>query len=160
MSSPNPSRQSSPPAALKVDQVADDLRRVVGDLVRTVRNEAHTPSSAQSETLGFIDRNGGASISELAVFRHVKHQSMRLVVDQLESQALVSRTPDPVDGRKQRINLTEHGKAALESSRNQRSQWLADRIRQTANAAEVETLRNAIEILGRVLAAEPELSGV
>ncbi|MBD1552839.1 MarR family winged helix-turn-helix transcriptional regulator [Pseudomonas typographi] len=146
--------QTSQHAVSRAEQVAEGLRRVVGDLVRKVRNEAHTPSSAQSETLGFIDRNGAASISEVAAYRHVKHQSMRLVIDQLELQALVTRTPDPVDGRKQLIELTAKGKAALETGRSQRSQWLADELKHKTNAAELETLSCAVEILGRLLAAE------
>ncbi|KAF1029801.1 MAG: putative HTH-type transcriptional regulator [Pseudomonas sp.] len=141
----------SQPPAPSTDQVAEDLRKVVGDLVRKVRSEADTPSSAQSETLGFIDRQGSASISEIAAFRHVKHQSMRLVVEQLEAQQWVSRMPDPTDGRRQLIALTQSGSAALQASRNQRSQWLATQLQQKASADELQTLRNAIEILGRLL---------
>ncbi|WP_341962756.1 hypothetical protein [Pseudomonas sp. RC10] len=63
--------------------MAEQLRRVIGNLVREVRNGAHAPSSAQSETLGLLDRHGPTSISSMAAHRHVKHQSMRLVVAQL-----------------------------------------------------------------------------
>lgn len=150
------SPSSSTPDALQAEQVAEALRSVIGNLVRKVRGEAQTPSSAQSETLGFIGRNGPASISKLAAFRHVKHQSMRLVVDQLEAQQLVSRAPDPDDGRKQLIALTDQGLATLESNRNQRSHWLASQLKEKTSGAERETLRAAAAILERLLAADDQ----
>lgn len=157
LSSPSKrSLQQSSPQAPKAEQVAEALRSIIGNLVRKVRGEAQTPSSAQSETLGFIDRNGPASISEMAAWRHVRHQSMRLVIDQLEMQGLVDRAPDPADGRKQLITLTREGRCALESQRNQRSQWLADQLRQKTSAAELDTLGAAIQILERLVADDEE----
>lgn len=156
MSSPAKSGQHKPtPEAAEADRVAEQLRSIIGNLVRKVRGEAQTPSSAQSETLGFIDRNGPASISEMAAYRHVKHQSMRLVIDQLESQGMVERAPDPADGRKQLITLTGQGRAAVEQQRHQRSQWLADQLQQKATRAELNTLREAVVILERLVADDP-----
>lgn len=152
MSSPAKSGQHKPtPEAAEADQVAEQLRSIIGNLVRKVRGEARTPSSAQSETLGFIDRNGPASISEMAAYRHVKHQSMRLVIDQLESQGMVERAPDPADGRKQLIALTGQGRAAVEQQRHQRSQWLAEQLQQKTTRAELQTLREAMAILERLV---------
>jgi DNA-binding MarR family transcriptional regulator len=145
-----PAQHSS--QAPQAEQVAEQLRSIIGTLVRKVRGEAQTPSSAQSETLGFIDRNGPASISEMAAFRHVKHQSMRLVIDQLESQGLVERAPDPADGRKKLISLTDLGRVTLAQQRNQRSQWLADRLQQKTTTAELQTLSDALHILERLVA--------
>lgn len=143
-----------PHAAIQAEQVAEDLRRVIGNLVRKVRSEAHTPSSAQSETLGFIERNGPTSISEMAVHRHVKHQSMRLVVAQLEQQLLVTRAPDPGDGRKLLIALTPAGQAALEQGRLQRSDWLANQLRQKTTPAQLDTLAAALVILEQCVTDE------
>lgn len=119
--------------------------------MRKVRSEAQTPSSAQSEALGFIERNGPASVSEMAAHRHVKHQSMRLVIAQLEQQQLVARAPDPVDGRKQLITLTDAGHAALAQGRTLRSDWLASQLRQKATATQLDTLMAAVEILERLV---------
>nr|WP_256737496.1 MarR family transcriptional regulator [Pseudomonas sp. dw_358] len=123
-------------------------------MVRKVRGEAQTPSSAQSETLGFIDRHGPASVSELAAHRQVKHQSMRLVVAQLETRQLVSRAADPNDGRKQLLALTPAGLELLLAEQRQRRDWLATRLAQQVSSAERQTLGAAVQILEKLLAAD------
>lgn len=136
------------------DQLAQDLRRLIGNLVRTVRSGSQTHSTAQSESLGLIDRDGPCSISAMAAHRNVKHQSMRLVVAQLEQQHLVTRTPDPADARKQLIALTEQGRKALDVSRRQRSNWLGRRLTEKTTAEERLTLEAAIRILEKLMAAD------
>lgn len=142
----NPRHEDS----LPTEQLAEDLRRVIGNLVREVRSGAQTPSSAQSQTLGLLDRHGPSSISAMAAHRHVKHQSMRLVVAQLEQQGLVTRAADPGDARKQLIALSAAGRAALAQDRLQRSDWLALRLAHSS-AAERQTLAGAVQILERLL---------
>lgn len=154
MSSSHSAARPAPTPAPQPEQVADALRSVIGELVRTVRHEAHTPSSAQSETLGFIDRHGPSSVSAIAAHRQVKHQSMRLVAEQLQAQGLVTRAPDPADGRKQLIALTAKGQATLELGRGRRAQWLAEQFKRHTTAAQLRTLSRAVAILERVLAAD------
>lgn len=149
-------QQKKPTEIPQNEEVAEALRSIIGNLVRKVRGEAQTPSSAQSETLGFIDRNGPASISDMAAYRNVKHQSMRLVIDQMALQGLVDRAPDPADGRKQLITLTGAGRTALEQQRNQRSQWLAEQLKQKTTTAELDTLRAAVQILERLVADDED----
>lgn len=152
LESPSP---HSPSTREATEQLAEDLRRVVGNLVREVRSGSHTPSSAQSETLGLLDRHGAASISAMAAHRHVKHQSMRLVIAQLERQHLVTRSPDPSDARKQLFELTYQGRAALEHSRHQRTDWLANQLKEKTTAFELRTLEAAVRILEQLIAADP-----
>lgn len=110
--------------------LAEALRRVIGDLVRLVRDEAGTPSSAQSETLGLLGRDGAQSMARLAAARGVRHQSMRLVVAQMEAEGLVRRAPDPADARSQLVMITETGHSRLQEGRAARSQWIAARLAQ------------------------------
>ena len=93
---------------------------MVGTFVRSIRREADTPTSSQSETLGLLDRQGPMSVASLAAERKVKHQSMRLVVAQLEASGLVTRLPNPDDGRSQLVALSETGRAALAEAREAR----------------------------------------
>jgi DNA-binding MarR family transcriptional regulator len=134
-------------------QLAEDLRRVVGDFVRMVRAQADTPSDAQSETLGLLGRHGPLSIAKLGQHRRVKHQSMRLVIGHLETSGLICRKADPADGRKQLIDLTEQGRTALESARKSRADWIADALQQHFSEEDRRALRETLRALERMIDA-------
>ena len=87
----------------------------------------------------------------MAAQRHVKHQSMRLVVAQLERHRQGSRAPDPLDGRKQLIQWTDQGRDTLQRSRQQRSDWLARQLKEKASAAQLHTLDEAVRILEQLI---------
>lgn len=89
--------------------LAEKLRYTVGKFVRAIRLKADTPTTSQSETLALLDRNGPLSVAELAGLRNVRHQSMRLVISQLEGNVLVGRLPNPADGRSQLLSITAKG---------------------------------------------------
>lgn len=132
---------------------AEELRQVIGRFVRTARSHAGTPSSAQSETLGFLDRDGPMSIAAMAHRRNVKHQSMRLVLAQLEAEGLVSLAPDPGDRRGRLIAMTEEGRAALEAGRRARAAWIAQALREHVTAGERRMLGEALGVLERIVEA-------
>lgn len=130
--------------------LGEELRRVVGAFVRGIRREADTPTSSQSETLGLLDRQGPMSVASLATERKVKHQSMRLVVGQLETARLVTRLPNPEDGRSQLVALSDEGRAALVRSREARQRQIASLIDERLSDADRQVLRAAIELIERL----------
>ena len=130
--------------------LGEELRRVVGTFVRSIRREADTPTSSQSETLALIDRQGPMSVASLAAERKVKHQSMRLVVGQLEEGGLVTRLPDPQDGRSQLIALSDAGRAALARSREARQREIASLIDERLTDADRQALRAAIALIEKL----------
>ncbi len=130
--------------------LGEELRRVVGTFVRSIRREADTPTSSQSETLGLLDRQGAMSVASLAAERKVKHQSMRLVVEQLETAGLVTRLPNPADGRSQLIALSDEGRAALARSREARQHEIASLIDARLSEGDRQVLRAAIEIIEKL----------
>ena len=69
-----------------------------------------TPSLNQ--VMVMIDRDG-SRITELAARAGVTKQSMAETVAALESRGLVTRRPDPTDGRAKLVLLTEEGWTAL-----------------------------------------------
>ncbi|PKR87851.1 MarR family transcriptional regulator [Pleomorphomonas diazotrophica] len=130
--------------------LGEELRRVVGGFVRSVRRQADTPSSAQSETLALLDRQGPMSVAALAAERRVKHQSMRLVVAQLEEGGLVTRLPNPEDGRSHLLALSDKGRAALERSRAARRLEIAALIGARLTGEERRLLRAAIGLIEKL----------
>ena len=77
--------------------LAHELRETIGRLVRRLRAEPG-PSVGRLAVLGRLDRDGPASISDLAGRERMRPQSMAQTVHDLESAGLVSRRPDPADG--------------------------------------------------------------
>ncbi len=131
--------------------LGEDLRRVVGQFVRGVRLKADTPTSSQTETLGLLDREGALSVASLAAKRNVRHQSMRLVVDQLETKGLVVRMENPADGRSQLIGLSEPGRLALSRSRQARSLQIATLIDERLSDEDRQLLRAAVAVIERLI---------
>lgn len=132
--------------------LAERVRQSIGDFVRATRAQADTPSTARSETLGLLDREGAMSTAALAERRSVKHQSMRLVVTQLHEDGLVEKTADTSDRRTQVITLTARGRAALHADRRTRAEWIAHVLRDHATADECQTLEAALAVLDKITA--------
>lgn len=133
-----------------VQALAENLRDTIGKFVRAVRSQAGTPTTAQGETLAFLERNGPASIATLAENRGVKHQSMRLVIAKLEENSLITQTPDPKDGRSQLITLTRKGQAENATARKARTLWLSEVLSTRMSARERTLLGEALPILQKI----------
>lgn len=130
--------------------LAERLRATLGSFVRGVKTQADTPTTAQSDTLSLLDREGPLSVAELADRRNVRHQSMRLVAAQLESQGLVGKMPNPADGRSQLLTITESGRAELSRARRARTGQIAGLIEERLSAEDRRTLEAAIGIIERL----------
>lgn len=129
--------------------LASELRVVLGQLVRRLRAEHRFPLS-HGTVLGRLDREGEQSVSELAVAERVRPQSMAQTVSDLESDGLVARRPDPSDGRRALVALTEQGRAALLADRRHRDGWLAMAIADDLSPEEQAVLAHAGELLKRI----------
>jgi DNA-binding MarR family transcriptional regulator len=129
--------------------LASELRVVLGQLIRRLRAE-HRFSLTQGSVLGRLDREGPRSVSELAAADRVRPQSMAQAVAELEADGLVSRRPDPRDGRRALVELTERGLAVLEAERRQREGWLAQAMAAGFTEREQEVLDEAVGLLRRL----------
>ena len=103
--------------------------------------------------LGRLDREGPASISDLAAAERMRPQSMAQTVRDLEAAGLVSRRPDPDDGRRAFVELTPAGLELLHATRAQREGWLSEALERELTPAERKTLREALELLERLASA-------
>src|SRR5882757_1303520 len=104
-------------------RTASELRVVLGALLRRLRAENRFPIH-HGAVLGRLDRQGPASVSDLAAAEKVRPQSMAQTVGELESDGLVERRPDPDDGRRALVELTTAGRETLEDDRSRRVGWL------------------------------------
>ena len=137
------------PASADPALLASELRIVIGQLVRRLRAEHAFPLS-QGSVLGRLDRKGTLSVSELAAAERVRPQSMAQTVADLEAAGLLARRPDPDDGRRALVDLTEEGRTTLAADRRRRDGWLARGIAEELTAAERRTLSEAAELLRRL----------
>jgi len=135
-------------------QAAIDLRAVVARLLRRFREagagDSLTPS--QASALMRLGKGGVSTVSALAGVEKVRSQSMAATVEALETLGLVTRTPDPKDGRRQIIDVTETGWARIEGAREAGSAWLERLLSDEVSPAELATIHEATAILERVLA--------
>ena len=129
--------------------LASELRAVLGQLVRRLRTQHRFPL-AQGTVLGRLDRQGAMGVSDLAAAERVRPQSMAQTVADLESAGMVTRRPDPRDGRRALVELTPHGLATLQADRRDREGWLARMIAEDLDAAERVTLHRSVELLRRI----------
>jgi len=130
--------------------LAEQLRAALGKFIRSIKAEANTPTTSQSETLSLLERVGPLSVAELAERRNVRHQSMRLVVGQLEAEGLINKSPNPADGRSQLLSITECGQQRLSRSRDARTSQIAKVITERLSDEDRRTLIAAIVVIDRL----------
>jgi DNA-binding MarR family transcriptional regulator len=129
--------------------LAHDLRETFGRLVRRLRLQTDFPM-AQMAILGRLDRFGPASISELAAYERVRPQSMAQTVRDVEAAGWITRRPDPDDGRRQILELTDAGLARVHANRAAHEDWLTQALERELDPAEREQLGEALKLLQRL----------
>ena len=132
---------------------AGALRVFVGRLRRQMHDASAIGelSSAQASALArIVATEGPMSTSALAGAERVRPQSMAETVAVLEGQGLVRREPDPTDGRRQLIFLTEEGRAYGQGARTSRREWLAQALAHLTES-ELAVVNEAIAILERAV---------
>jgi DNA-binding MarR family transcriptional regulator len=138
------------PTQATTSALAHELRETIGRLLRRLRAEPGELPVGQIAVLSRLDREGPASISDLAAADRMRPQSMAQTVHDLESTGLVSRRPDPADGRRSFVELTPLGLETLNAMRAHREDWLTQVLDSELDAEQRELLRRAVELLGRV----------
>jgi DNA-binding MarR family transcriptional regulator len=128
------------------------LRVEMGRLRRRLRENYDRAELTASQTavLGRLDRDGPATASALAAAERVRPQSIAVQVAALEERALVHRTPDPDDGRRQLVALTPAGRDFLRDARAAGEDWLAGVVQERLSEDERRALIEAMTLLGKV----------
>ena len=76
---------------------------------------------------------------------------MTATLNSLDALGLLDRRPDPEDGRRQIITLSDAGKAQVSDDREGRHEWLAQAIDERYTARELHTVTEAVELLQRLV---------
>jgi DNA-binding MarR family transcriptional regulator len=108
---------------------------------------------SQLSAISTVDRLGSITLGELAAEERVKPPTMSRIVDRLEEDGYLRRTPDPLDRRCVRVELSEGGSRVLAGTRSRRDASLAERVG-TLDPDGQGRLPELVELLERLLAAE------
>lgn len=111
---------------------------------------ADSLSPAESSVLRRLAKEGPATASELAAAERVRPQSMAATVAALEAEGLVLRSPDPHDGRRRQVTLTEAGRRLRLDDSRAREAWLARALDRHADPEQLAALRTAVALLDEV----------
>jgi DNA-binding MarR family transcriptional regulator len=135
-----------------VDQIATALRMSIGLLLRRLRQaqvegELTLP---ESSALARLDRGGPTTPSVLAKLEQISPQSMGATLGALEVRGLVERRPDPQDGRRAVISVTDVGLQVLRNKRNARTEQLARALATGFSRSELQQLMTAAPLLERL----------
>jgi DNA-binding MarR family transcriptional regulator len=136
----------------EIDQMAAALRVSIGLLVRRLRQVAVDGGLTLSETsaLARLDRGGPTTPGVLAKQEQISPQSMGATLAALEARGLIERRPDPGDGRRVVMSMTDAGRELLRSRRNAKVQQLARALAAEFTPAELEQLAAAAPLLERL----------
>ena len=149
MPDPTASRAPGGPPAPDAATLATDLRDALRPLWRRLR--AHkTLSMGKTGILSHLEQRGPLATTDLAGLERISHQAVANAVRELQDLGLVSRSPDPADGRRTLLALTDAGRERLTAERAAGQDWLVDAVAGQLDADERATLAAAIPLLRRL----------
>ena len=134
-------------------QVAESLRLALGLLLRRLKQvpvgsgELTLP---QHTALVRLDRGGPATSTELAKQEQISPQSMGATLAALEGHGLIERSPDPADGRRIVLSVSDAGRDLLRIRRTERTKALAKVLASEFTPAELERLKDAAPLIERL----------
>ena len=89
--------------------------------------------------------------SELAALTRVTTQSMSQILNKMEKQGVINRTPSSEDKRKVYISLTILGKEKVEEIKYHGDEWLKHLIEESLTIEEQELLAKALPVLNKLI---------
>lgn len=134
------------------ERAASDLRVALGRIVRRLR-QAHRPGEltlSEVSVLARLDRDGPATPGALAVDERVRPQAMGATLAALEQRGLVARMPDPDDGRRVSISMTDAGRQILYDRRSASTRRMTRALAEGLTPEERNRVAEVIPLLERL----------
>ncbi|GAB2848320.1 MarR family transcriptional regulator [Actinoallomurus bryophytorum] len=128
------------------------LRQGMSRLGRRLRAErvGYGLSLSRLSLLNLLARNGSMTASAMAAAERLQPQSLTRMLSRLENDGLIVRSPDDVDRRQVRIDITREGMAVLDEDTERREAWLAKAMAERLTPTECELLRLAAGLMERL----------
>jgi DNA-binding MarR family transcriptional regulator len=142
-----------PVAEVDPVRLAEDLRAVIGRLVRSAR-QSDELAPADAAALGVLDRDGPHTTAQLAQLRRVRHQSMAKIMHRLTETGLVAKIPHDTDRRMVLLRITPAGRRALNTQRAHRADRLAAAISAELSEPQRRQLARCVPLLARLVEAD------
>jgi DNA-binding MarR family transcriptional regulator len=133
-------------------EVAGALRVSIGLLVRRVRQAKSDGDLTlpESSALARLDRGGPATSAALAKLEQISPQSMGTTLGGLERRGLVERRPDPGDGRRVVMSLTDLGQQMLRNRRDAGTEHMARALSSEFSGSELKQLMAGAQLIERL----------
>ena len=143
---------SSTEPRMGTDEIASGLRIVVGRLVRRLRqlHEEGDLTLSELSVLARLDQSEPLPARLVAEQERVTPQAMSQIVGVLEDRAMITRAPDPEDGRRVLLSATEAARALLDGRRSTKARRLAMALESTLTPAERQQLAAVLPLLDRL----------
>jgi DNA-binding MarR family transcriptional regulator len=140
------------PMSESVVRAARQLRIMVGRLRRRLHEayDSQELSMSQVSVLSRLEKDGPASVTQLAAAERVRQQSVGAILAVLADRGLIERHPDPNDGRRTLVSLTADGRESVDDKRAAGEEWLARTMQDRFTEAERQQLISALALLERL----------
>lgn len=140
-------------SARNKEVVADRLHSAAIHLLRRLRHsdKAGGLSAARLSALSVLVFGGPRTIGQLAEAEQVRPPTMTRLLQALEAEGCIERTPDPDDGRIVRVQATAKAKRLLREARRRRVHVLVD-LMSPLKTDEVRRLGRAADLIDEIAA--------
>lgn len=135
------------------DDLAARLSFIAGSLNRRLRPPADALTHVALSALASVERAGAVRPGDLARIERIAAPAMTRLVADLEQRGLVTRAPDPEDGRSQLIGVSAAGHRALGAARAERAAGM-QAILGDLTPDDRAALERAVAVLERAMLAD------
>jgi len=130
---------------------ANAVQRAVSLIKRRTR-EVRTVelSLPEAMVLSRLDRNGPDTVSGLARWEQITPQAMGSTVAGLQARGLLRRIPDPHDGRRQLLSLSEAGTDVLHRVRDEQARKFVRALAENFTSEEIAEIGRVAPLIERL----------